>query len=33
MELVAVVWGQFGNPKEVERSPLEANTRGLVKGN
>jgi hypothetical protein len=28
---VAEARGQFGNPEEVERPPLEAVTRGLVK--
>jgi hypothetical protein len=28
---VAEAQGQFGNPEEGERSPLEAVTRGLVK--
>jgi hypothetical protein len=29
---VAVARGQFGNPEEGECPPLEAGTRGLVKG-
>jgi hypothetical protein len=29
---VAVVRGQFGNPEEAERPPLEVGTGGLLKG-
>jgi hypothetical protein len=29
--MVVAAWGQFGNPEEGERQPLEAVTRKLVR--